>query len=98
MKPMTSRPKSLLKGILTPGCLSVLPLFVFGLSSPNSVAQIQTNGFTSFADWCEHQEQLDVDARYTVEVLLNHYAEPRTCDRARRNPQRADCSGHAMGD
>ncbi|MDA0866425.1 MAG: leucine-rich repeat domain-containing protein, partial [Cyanobacteria bacterium] len=79
---MTSRPRDPLKGILTPGCLTVLSLFVLGFSSPNAVDQIQANEFTSFADWCEHRDHLDVDARHTVEVLLNHYAETEDCDRA----------------
>jgi hypothetical protein len=76
-----NRPLSLLKGILYTGCLSFLPTLALGLNAQSAQAQVNPDGFTRFADWCEHRDQLADSARHTVEVLLIK-AETEDCDRA----------------
>jgi internalin A len=52
-----------------------------GFNAQSAQAQVNPDGFTRFADWCEHRDQLADSARHTVEVLLTK-AETEDCDRA----------------
>ena len=76
-----NRPLSLLRGILYTGCLSVLPTLALGFNAQSAQSQVNPDGFTRFADWCEHRDQLAASARHTVEVLLTQ-TETEDCDRA----------------